>query len=249
MIQRRMKKTHPPGEYTEDYFLTNWGGFEEYLQGKISLRHQRALEYLEVHPGEVILDIGCARGEFLQLCSKKGGIIIGADYSPAAVKISSIWKNVNVMVIQASATALPLREGIFDKVTMLDLVEHLDPDDLLKCLKEVKRVLKESGQVLIHTPNQWGDYALSFYQKVVSLLRLPFVKVKPDFRPRYSYSLHVNVLNPISLRKVLRNAGFKSKMWFAKHPQIQDVPCQWLVIDRILFFLTTMWCRAYRASD
>lgn len=62
MMQRRVKRIPTPEEYNEEYFLKNWGGFEEYLQGKVSLRHQKALEYLEVHPGETILDIGCARG-------------------------------------------------------------------------------------------------------------------------------------------------------------------------------------------
>ena len=245
MTRRKIKKTYTPDEYNEDYFLTNWGGFEERLQGKISLRHQRALEYLKVHPGEVILDVGCARGEFLQLCGEKGGIIIGLDYSPTAIKISSIWKNENIKVIQASATALPFRAGIFDKVTMLDLIEHVTSDDLLKCLKEVRRVVKDDGQVLIHTPNQWGDYAFSVYCKLMSLLRLVFRNVEPNLK-RYSYSLHVHVLNPISLQRTLRTAGFKGKMWFSKHPQT-DAPYHRLVMDRILFFLTTMWFRAYKA--
>ena len=247
MTRRKIKRIHTSDEYNEDYFLTNWGGFEERLQGKVSLRHRRALEYLEVHPGEIILDVGCARGEFLQLCGEKGGIIIGLDYSPTAVKISSIWKNENITVIQASATALPFRAGIFAKVTMLDLVEHLDAADLLKCLKEVRRVLKDDGQVLVHTPNQWGDYAFSVYCKIVSVLRLLFRNLERNPR-RYNYSLHVNVLNPISLQRILRTAGFKSKMWFSKHPQ-EAVPYHRVVIDRILFFLTTMWLRAYKARD
>jgi len=244
MPRHEAKRTPAPNEYTEEYFLTNCGGFKEYLKGEIPLRHTKALEYLHVNRGEAILDIGCGRGELLRTCDKKGAIAIGIDYSPAAVNISGRGNDVKVAVIQASATALPFRDRIFDKVIMLDIVEHLAPDDLLKCLKDVRRVLKDSGHILIHTPNQWGDYVSSLYCRMSSRLR-PHPKVKTALGRCNYDSLHVNVLNPISLQSVLRRAGFRSRIWFAGHP-LQDREYQWVVVDKILFFLTTMWCRAYK---
>jgi len=237
MVKRRIKHTPLPHNYSEWYFLKNWDGAEKLSQGKFSLRHLKALEYLRVHPGELILDIGCGRGEFLYLCARNGGIVIGMDYSPAAIKILSSRKDANVSIIQASATMLPFRDNVFDKVVMLDFVEHLDQDDLRKCLEDVRKVLKQRGQLLIHTPNQWGDYVLSLYDKIISGLRLPLWK-----RHVY-YSLHVNVLNPISLRRTLRAAGFESRIWFACHP-LMDMPRYWLTLDKIMFFFTTLWCRA-----
>lgn len=244
MLYGRQKKTPDPDEYTKEYFLTDCGGFKEYLQGKLSLRHQKALEYLAVNPGEVILDIGCGRGELLSACREKGGVPVGIDYSSAAITISKRGKE-NPNLIQASATALPFREETFDKVIMLDIVEHLSATDLMICLRDVKRVLKTGGQVLIHTPNQWGDSLAVLYVKISSILR-PWQKKKNVSPSTHSYStLHVNVLNPISLSRVLRTAGFKSKIWFAGHP-LRDVPFTWYLADKLLFFVTTMWCKAYK---
>jgi 2-polyprenyl-3-methyl-5-hydroxy-6-metoxy-1,4-benzoquinol methylase len=238
-------KTPAPKEYTEEYFLTDCGGFKEYLQGEMPLRHKKALLYLEVHPGEFILDIGCGRGELVQACAEKGSNAIGIDYSPAAVKMSKNWKG-NAVIIQASATALPFGEEVFDKVIMLDLVEHLAPGDFLKCLEEVGRVLKKGGQVFIHTPNLWGDYLSSLYCKAA--LKLGTVLKRKKTTPKAcSYSaLHVNVLSPISLKRILRRGGFKSKIWFARDP-LKEVPWWWVVADKILFFVTTIWCKAYKA--
>ena len=245
MTQGRAKKVPTREDYSEEYFLINWKGYKESLRGEVSLRHKNALEYLDVHPGDMILDIGCARGEFIKLCGERGGTVIGIDYSTAAVNLSNNWKDANVTVIQASATALPFREGIFDKVVMLYLVEHLAPDDAMTCLVDVKRVLKDKGEVLIHTPNQWGEMAsqviIRLFKPILSLIRSNTNLISNDY-----YSLHVNVPDPISLRRTLHNAGFKCKIWFAKHP-LQDAPFTWLLMDRILFFLTTIWCRAYKA--
>jgi SAM-dependent methyltransferase len=245
MTKRKIKLTPSPNEYTEDYFLKNCGGYKDYLHGEIPQRHMKALQYLRVNRGEVILDIGCGRGELLSACDKKGAIAIGIDYSPAAVKISRGDKDAHVAVIQASATALPFRDGIFDKIIMLDIVEHLAPDDLLKCLQDARRLLKHGGHILIHTPNQWGDYVSALYYKVGSKLRRPKEVTKNNLIVHNYDSLHVNVLSPISLRKVIRRAGFRSKIWFAGHP-LQDKPYRWIVADKLLFFLTTMWCRAYK---
>jgi SAM-dependent methyltransferase len=244
MSSNRFDKTPSPEEYTEEYFLTDCGGFKEYLQGKLSLRHQKAVEYLAIRPGEVILDIGCGRGELVRACNEKGGNSVGIDYSSAAIRISRRGRD-NIALIQASATALPFRKETFDKVLMLDIVEHLSLDDLLICLRDVSRVLKKDGHILIHTPNQWGDSLSTFYHKVSSIFRTSPRKeiVKP--RPSDYDTLHVNVLNPISLRRILGSVGFKNKTWFAGHP-LQEVPLAWYLVDRALPFVTTMWCKAYK---
>lgn len=241
-----MKRTPPPEEYTEEYFLANCGGFQEYLSGKLPLRHRKALEYLAVRRGEVILDIGCGRGELLRACSEKGGRPVGIDYSAAAIKISKRGQD-NPALIQASATALPFRQETFDKVIMLDIVEHLSSDDLMICLRDVRRVLRKEGQVIIHTPNQWGDALFAFYFRILSILRPPSKKeiIRSD---THSYgTLHVNVLNPVSLNKILGSVGFRSKVWFAGHP-LQDVPLTGYLLDRILFFVTTIWCKHIRSD-
>jgi len=240
-------ETPQPEEYSEHYFLSDCGGFKEFLEGKTPTRHKKALQYLNAQPGEMILDIGCGRGELLRECSVKGADIVGIDYSSAAVGLSENLSS-GAPVIQADARALPFHDETFDKIIMLDLAEHLSPSDFQKCLLEAKRVLRQHGQMLMHTPNLWGDRLFSFYYRCKAILRFRRTKSKTSKQTSASYSysrFHVNVMSPISLKKTLHSAGFKSKIWFAGHP-LQEVPRWWVVADKVLFFLSTMWCKAFK---
>ena len=51
---------------------------------------------------------------------------------------------------------LPFEEGYFDATTMLAVIEHLNPESLLKLLRETRRVLVTDGMVLLTTPAAWS---------------------------------------------------------------------------------------------
>ncbi len=51
---------------------------------------------------------------------------------------------------RADAQALPLRDGMFDAIAMLHMLEHVDDDR--RALREIRRVLKPGGQALIMVP-------------------------------------------------------------------------------------------------
>ncbi|MEA2692271.1 MAG: hypothetical protein QOJ16_1658 [Acidobacteriota bacterium] len=52
---------------------------------------------------------------------------------------------------------LPFADGHFSAVTLLAVVEHLDPGSLVELLREVRRVLAPEGRVIITTPAAWSD--------------------------------------------------------------------------------------------
>ncbi len=56
--------------------------------------------------------------------------------------------------LYASATQLPIEDSQVDVVLCLDLIEHVKEDD--KLIKEVSRVLKKDGKVILTTPMQDG---------------------------------------------------------------------------------------------
>lgn len=99
-------------------------------------------------PGRA-LDIGCAYGVFLDLAKKYG-------WDPHGVEISqksSVYarKHFKIPVFSGKVEQAKFRTGSFELVTMWDLIEHLQ--DPLATLKEVKRILKKDGYVLILTIN------------------------------------------------------------------------------------------------
>jgi ubiquinone/menaquinone biosynthesis C-methylase UbiE len=50
---------------------------------------------------------------------------------------------------QADITTLPYRNGMFDKVFCISVLEHLPDEEKVKALKEFNRVLKKAGQVIL----------------------------------------------------------------------------------------------------
>ena len=80
-----------------------------------------------------ILDIGCGENKIFPTA-------IGLDVYP--------YSGVDKI---GSAENLPFANKSFDIVTMLEVIEHLDNPE--KALKEIYRVLKRNGKVIISTPN------------------------------------------------------------------------------------------------
>lgn len=200
-------KTPSATEYNEQYYLSCCGGYEEFLQGRICRRHRLALQHLQPQIGESILDIGCGRGELIKECNLMKANAIGIDYSPSSIKLAAKYLDPGV-VIKADATILPFSDNLFHKVSMLDVVEHLDKNDLIKCLAEIRRVLKEDGWFLLHTPNLWGEILDHIYQRIFWRHRLA---TKSD---DYQH-LHVNLLTPMALKRLLKQLGFAPEIWFA----------------------------------
>lgn len=99
-----------------------------------------------------VLDIGCWTGQFEQVASKYTKQIIGID--PGVEAIKSAKKLVpKAKFFVGDALNLNFPNKSFDTVTIMDVIEHIPKGTELKCLREVKRVLKPSGHIIISTPN------------------------------------------------------------------------------------------------
>jgi SAM-dependent methyltransferase len=126
-------------------------------------------------PRPHILDVGCGTGANLELLTEFGDVE-GVDISPDALAFCRERGFSNVR--HGAAEKLPFADGSFDVVTALDVIEHLDDD--LGSLKEIHRVLRPGGRVLLFVPAfmfLWGvqddvsnhrrRYRLKSLQKVV----------------------------------------------------------------------------------
>jgi SAM-dependent methyltransferase len=94
-----------------------------------------------------ILDIGCGTGGNLETLSKFGQAE-GVDISTEALDFCRARGLNNVR--QGAAETLPYESESFDLVTGLDVVEHLDDD--VAGLREMRRVLRTGGRVLLFVP-------------------------------------------------------------------------------------------------
>ena len=205
----------PSDIYSREYFLTECDGHEEYQQGRLSSRLQAALSFAGELAGRRVLDVGCGRGEVVLHCLRQGAEACGVDYSADALQLarqaagnqSGHWQ-------RADARYLPFRDGTFDLVLMLDIVEHLHPAELSLALADVRRVLKPGGALLVHTmPNLW--YYQAGYPLFRWVQRLRGKNLPRDPRARWQYvsTVHVNEQTPLTLRRALREAGFAARVW------------------------------------
>ena len=97
------------------------------------------------------LDIGCGNGEFLAFIASFGGDAIGVEKNSAY----SEGKN-NTLILEYSDALSWLKrqdDSSFDFVSAIHVIEHLEFSYLYEMVREIKRVLKESGIILFETPN------------------------------------------------------------------------------------------------
>lgn len=106
---------------------------------------------------DTLLDIGCGHQAYLlhhiQKNIKKG---VGIDYD---VDSAQFGKNIEVRKYHFKGT-LPFTDKSFSTVTMLAVIEHLDIHVVPKMFRELYRVLKPGGTVILTTPTPFGKIIL-----------------------------------------------------------------------------------------
>jgi len=109
------------------------------------------LRMIRRYEGE-FLDIGFGRGNLeTKIIKEKLNIeIYGVDISPKAVKNAE--KELKGFFYVSNIFKLPFNKYFFDIVAILDVLEHIEKDRIMVALKEVARVLKKGGRLVISIP-------------------------------------------------------------------------------------------------
>lgn len=61
---------------------------------------------------------------------------------------------------------LPYPDSFADVVTLLAVIEHIEPEKVLNILREINRILKNDGMLIITTPAAWTDNLLRLLAKL-----------------------------------------------------------------------------------
>lgn len=189
---------------------------ERFLQdGELRPRQVRAIALAGMRPGDVVLDMGCGRGEVSLFCARMGVRVIALDYSLDCLSLAAqsasrtlSGSSGRVLVARGDSKALPLKTGSVTRVLLLDVVEHLHAWELALALSEAHRVLKPGGCMVIHTlPNRW---ALEVGYRWARTL---FRRLPAEPRSEWERIVHISEQDFLGLYRSLKKAGFLARVW------------------------------------
>ncbi len=119
-------------------------------------KFERVIDALPETPGQSLLDIGCFAGTFLSMLD--GDVFtrqVGVDILPAQIDYANRVHGREFRRFKhiASLNELGRVEGTFSCVTLIEVIEHLDPIEIGVVLAHAARLVKPGGRLVITTPN------------------------------------------------------------------------------------------------
>jgi len=123
------------------------------------------------------LDAGAGAGIYRELARAKGYEYFGIDIEPRGLDVE-----------YGDVCDIPFEDNYFDVVICIDVIEEVSDD--LKALKEIRRVLKLQGVLVLHTPSRLQTHIL----------------VDPEEPPRHIRKGY----DPEEIKSLCLKAGFKN---------------------------------------
>jgi 2-polyprenyl-3-methyl-5-hydroxy-6-metoxy-1,4-benzoquinol methylase len=162
--------------------------FEETFRGS---RQDLLARYRDLaqqfHHSAPVLDVGCGRGEFLELLKSEGIPARGVELDPELVEAASA-RGLDVKEADGLSELASLEDGSLGGVVMIQVIEHLTPQQVLDIVLLARDKVRPGGKVVVETVNPQSLYvfAHAFY-------------VDPT---------HTQPIHPAYLEFVFRQAGF-----------------------------------------
>jgi 2-polyprenyl-3-methyl-5-hydroxy-6-metoxy-1,4-benzoquinol methylase len=179
---------HSSSTRLDQTFGAGYIGFEDLFRGSVDEIRARQADYADRFAGTSdVLDLGCGRGEFLDLLRERGVSAIGVDMNAAMVE------ECRARGLRAHhADALEFLTGVQDEslggLTALQVVEHFEPAYLVGLLNTACAKLRPGAAIVLETINAacWVAYFESYIRDIT----------------------HVRPLHPETLKFLVVAAGF-----------------------------------------
>jgi 2-polyprenyl-3-methyl-5-hydroxy-6-metoxy-1,4-benzoquinol methylase len=181
--------------YSEEYY-TPWLENQRMKRIKMWKSRLETLNNFSRRQGN-LLDAGCGECLFLELAREDGWDVTGTEISPFAVKYGR--ERLDLNILQGELKDIGFPDKTFDAVTMWHVLEHTT--NPLVILKEIRRILKDDGVLILAIPN---------LNNIVSQWAYRLVKGKRMhlFDP-LDRELHLYHFTPETIRLALEKAGFR----------------------------------------
>ena len=190
-------------EYYNNQFFAKWARLYDIEKYFLFPLRRKAARFLNLTPPKKLIDIATGTGSQAYELAKLGHDVIGVDLSPemleqAKKKMSS---SLRLSFLHTDATRLPFDDHTFDAAS-ISLGLHDMPYEIdLLVLKEMKRVIKDNGDILI------VDY-MEPRKHPVAALSYPLIRLyeTPNYKKFIKHGLD-NVLKKAGL-SIYRQTDF-----------------------------------------
>ena len=103
-----------------------------------------------------VLDFGCGTGVMSYELAINKHEVVGLDLNLTPVNLLS--ENIDfpdsIKFVESDLFDTDLLDGSFDNVIALDVLEHMDDDDLKRYMKKLQDLLSNSGEVIVSGPTE-----------------------------------------------------------------------------------------------
>jgi ubiquinone/menaquinone biosynthesis C-methylase UbiE len=140
---------------------------------------------MRLPPGSCILDVGCSTGHVISEIPSEYERI-GADISTCAIRLARSARP-EIRFVEAPVEALPFEDGTFDCVLALDVLSDGGVKDEGVALREIRRVLRPGGLLLVQLP-AYG-WLKSDYDDFVATLRRYTARSVEDLLHREGFEM------------------------------------------------------------
>lgn len=191
---------------------------------------RRLAASLDLSKGMSVLDVACGAGEWLSVVSSQGGKVSGIDISARAIEVCRKGITEGEFFVGPAET-LPFDDSVFDLVTCLGSLEHFLDQPM--ALREMRRVLRPGGRLLLLVPNaNFLTYRLGFYRGTHQQA------VRETIRYLDEWALMLNAAG-FDIKKRWRDLHILDKKWLFRKPWFK-VPVR-LVQGVALLFWPLEW--------
>jgi SAM-dependent methyltransferase len=184
-------------------------GFENQFRGSRAAIRQRLEGYVPYFEGTSdVLDVGCGRGEFLDLLKNRGINARGIDLNEAMVQeCRALGLDVTHADAVSYLSALP--DASLGGLIAVQVVEHLEPDYLLRFLDLAFHKVRDGGRVILETLNPacWVAFFESYIRDIT-----------------HRWPLHPETLKYLVVASGFSSASIEWRSAVPQHQRLQTIP-------------------------
>jgi O-antigen chain-terminating methyltransferase len=192
-VERRTSAAGPTGATgaTQEFSPSDgsaYVGFEDKFRGSESAIRERQADYVQYFKGQSnVLDVGCGRGEFLDLLRENGVSATGLDLNSEMIEVCKS-RGLDATTADARSFLRNVADESLGGLIAIQVVEHLQPQYLNEMLGLAFDKIRPGGHIVLETINPacWVAFFESFIRDLT----------------------HVKAIHPETLQYLLQASGF-----------------------------------------